>query len=141
MQTYQVQFPAGVPFEVIAQSLKYLGGEIVGRAAVAPVRKAATRKVAKIDADFPPVIARHKETGEIIREIDGITAQKEIAKLMAEVKRGQSSSGRSACSYWTEKEFAAVAKRRPDTFAQEYMHSFCSRLSHVKAQYTNGITA
>lgn len=137
MQTYQVQFPADIPHEVIAQTLRYIGGAIVADAAPA-VRK-VTRKASKLDAEFPPVIARHKETGEVIREIDGITAQKMIAKMDGARKRAH------AMVHRVYPDFPAMVHRLRNADhvnpAHEYMQVFCQDLHHVKAQYTNGVTA
>lgn len=134
MQTYQVTFPAGVPFEVIAQALKYVGGEIVERAAVAPVRKpAASRKTAAaVEYRDLPVY----KDGEVIREIDGVTVAKLIAKMEGDRKRRASFVSRRFDDY------AKLIPRKPEEIrVQEYMGRFCSALHHVPAQYTNGVTA
>jgi hypothetical protein len=136
MQTYQVTFPAGVPFEVIAQSLKYLGGEIVEGAAVAPVRKASPRKAAAVQ-DYQDLTVY--KNGEAVREIDGVTVAKLIAKMDGARKRAHSTVHR------VYPDFPAMQERlrKADHVnpAHEYMQVFCQDLRHVKADYTNGVKA
>lgn len=140
MIAVNVQFPEGVPHEVIAQTLAYIGGRIVDAAPVRTVAK--SRKVSATKAaDYQDLTVFNKETGEVKREIDGVTVAKLIAKMDGNRRRFNNSDGRGAGRYWTAHELEQVAKRRPDTFAQEYIRAFCSGLSHVKAEYTNGVTA
>lgn len=140
MIALSVQFPEGVPHEAIAQTLAYIGGRIVDSAPAVQVAKVRKAKAAKA-ADYQDLTVYDKETGEVKREIDGVTVAKLIAKMDGNRKRFNNSDGRSAGHYWTEKELAEVQKRRPDCYAQEYIRSFCSGLNHVKAEYTNGVTA
>jgi len=92
----------------------------------------AKAKASKIDADFEPVIVRRGS--EVVREIDGVSAQKAIAKIMAEVRKGQNSDGRHNSVYpnWGAK---------PDAEAERYMGQFCGALNHKPAKYTNGVRA
>ena len=90
-------------------------------------------KASKIDADFEPVIVL--KYGEVVREIDGVSAQKAIAKLMAEVRKGQNSDGREKHVY---------PNLRPNGEPLEidnYVGRFCSALHHKPAKYTNGVRA
>jgi hypothetical protein len=91
--------------------------------------KAVTQKQ---EADFEPVIVL--KNGEVIREIDGVSAQKAIAKIMAEVRKGQNSDGRDKHVYpdWGAK---------PDAEVERYMGQFCGALNHKPAEYTNGVRA
>jgi len=85
--------------------------------------KAITQKQ---EADFEPVMVL--KNGEVIREIDGVSAQKAIAKIMAEVRKGQNSDGRHKHVYpdWGN---------RPDASASDYIKQFCSALNHKPADY------
>lgn len=84
-------------------------------------------KASKIDADFEPVIVY--KNGEPYKEIDGVSAQKAIAKIMAEVRKGQNSDGRGKHVYpdWGD---------RPDASAADYIKQFCDALKHKPADYT-----
>jgi hypothetical protein len=140
MITVSAQFPADIPHEVIAQTLAYIGGRIVDAAPVRTVQ--SVRKTAKKQSiDYQDLTVINKETGEVKREIDGVTVAKLIAKMNSARNRFNNSDGRSAGRYWSAHELEQVAKRRPDTYAQEYIRAFCSGLSHVKAEYTNGVQA
>ena len=83
-------------------------------------------KAGKPEADFEPVIVY--KNGEVIREIDGVSAQKAIAKLTAETRKGQNSDGRGKHVYpgWGD---------RPDASAADYIKQFCSALKHKPADY------
>ena len=135
------QFPEGVSHEVIAQTLAYIGGRIIDAAPVRTVAKSRKVSATKPAADYQDLTVFNKETGEVKRDIDGVTVAKLIAKMDGNRKRFNNSDGRSARRFWTAHELEQVAKRRPDTFAQEYIRAFCSGLSHVKAEYTNGVQA
>jgi hypothetical protein len=141
MNTITVRFPSCVPADVIRQTLAYIGGQVIEAAAVrspAPVRKVAAKKAS---IEYRDLTVYDKKTGAVKREIDGVTVQKLIAKMEGNRKRYHNTDGRSSGHYWTATELAEVTRRRPDSYAQEYIRSFCSGLSHVKAQYTNGVTA
>ena len=83
-------------------------------------------KTSKIDTDFEPVIVY--KNGEPYKEIDGVSAQKAIAKIMAEVRKGKNSDGRHKHVYpdWGN---------RPDASASDYIKQFCSALNHKPANY------
>jgi hypothetical protein len=83
-------------------------------------------KAGKPEADFEPVMVL--KNGEVIREIDGVSAQKAIAKIMAEVRKGQNSDGRHKHVYpdWGN---------RPDASAADYIKQFCDALKHKPADY------
>lgn len=85
--------------------------------------KAVTKKQ---EADFEPVIVY--KNGEVIREIDGVSAQKAIAKIMAETRKGQNSDGRGKHVYpdWGG---------QPDASAADYIKQFCDALKHKPADY------
>lgn len=90
-------------------------------------------KASKIDADFEPVIVY--KNGEPYKEIDGVSAQKAIAKIMAETRKGQNSDGREKHVY---------PNLRPNGEPLEidnYVSRFCSALHHKPAKYTNGVEA
>jgi len=89
-------------------------------------------KASKIDADFEPVIVY--KNGEPYKEIDGVSAQKAIAKIMAETRKGQNSDGRHNSMYpnWGGK---------PDAEVERYMLQFCRATHHKMADYTNGVRA
>lgn len=136
MIALSVQFPEGVPHEVIAQTLAYIGGRIVDAAPVRTVAK--SRKVSATKAaDYQDLTVFNKETGEVKREIDGVTVAKLIAKMEGARKRAHSTVHRVFDDY------AKLLPRCRDEQVRtaEYMTRFCSYSRHVKAEYTNGVTA
>lgn len=136
MQTYIIKAPAHVSIEVINAALAQLGVTVAPK-----VMRQKQPKPARIDAGFPEVIVRNAETGEVTREIDGITAQKAIAKIMGEVRRRQNADGRNNAHFPDYDALVAGLERRGVDCAHEYITRFCSSLHHVKAEYANGVTA
>lgn len=120
-----ISIPGNVPIAVISAALAQFGGVVK----VKQTRQAEPKQA----PDFEPVIVRHKETGEEVREIDGVSAQKAIAKIMAEVRRGQNAAVRHFPRViWTD---------NPEEDTQGYIRSFCNMNHHKPAEYVNGLTA
>jgi hypothetical protein len=109
----------------LAQVRAALPGCTVLEVKIRPPRAAAV-----ID-DRPIVVYRN---GAPVREIDAVSAQKAINKIMAEVNRGKNSDGRSKKAYphWGAS---------PDADSAEYARQFCQELHHKPALYVCGFTA
>jgi hypothetical protein len=74
--------------------------------------------------------------------MDGVSVQKAINKIMAEVRKGQSSDGRNKGHYPDYPQMVIRLKRDPMAdAAAEYAKVFCQNMRHVPAKYTNGVTA
>lgn len=136
MIALSVQFPEGVPHEVIAQTLAYIGGRIVDSAPAVPVAKVRKAKAAKAPAVEYQDLTVFKD-GEEVRVIDGVTVAKLIAKMDGARKRAHSTVHRVFDDY--AKLLPQCADEQIRT--TEYMTRFCSYSHHVKAEYTNGVTA
>lgn len=121
-----VTVPDGTNIDGVRAALAQFGAVVKAK----PAAKARSR----VDTDFEPVIVRRKETGEVIREIDGVSVQKAITKLMVEVNKGKNSDGRRKGDY------PQLYKGAPLT-PEGYMLRFCQSRSHVPADYTNGVRA
>lgn len=97
-------------------------------------------KAAKPDADYEPVIVY--KNGEVLREIDGVSAQKAIAKIMAETRKGQNSDGRGKHVYPNYEAMVERLKKDPMANADhDYAKVFCQNLHLKPAKYINGVTA
>ena len=73
--------------------------------------------------------------------MDGVSVDKAIRKIMAEVRKGQNSDGRDKRAYSDYPALVRNLEKRGVDCVQEYIGRFCSTLHHVKAEYTNGVTA
>lgn len=130
----QVTVPDGTSIDGVRAALAHFGAVVKA--------KPAARIKAQAGQDWEPVIARHRETGEVIREIDGVSVQKAIAKIMTEVNKGKNSDGRHKGDYPNypamEQRLAKDPTANP---GHDYAKVFCQNLHHKPAQYVNGVTA
>lgn len=120
MNTYQLKVPQDVPFEVIKAALAALG-EVTIRAVIP--------KPPKAERVYQEPVTVYKN-GIAVDEIDSITVEKRIAKIMAEVNRGHQNDGRIKGHFdRASRDFA----HRQDTAS--YIQTFCNALNHKPTQY------
>lgn len=149
MQKLTITAPDNIHFSIIADALAQLDAGIT----VKPCAKRAGSRQAAPD-DAPEYVGqsdleyrRYCDSGEpgavydpqserwyLPEVMDGVSVDKAIRKLMSEVRRGQNSDGRGKSAY-------PVFGQRGIETDIGYMHQFCGNLHHVKAEYTNGVTA
>ena len=149
MQKITVTVPDNIHISLIADALAQLDGGITCKPAV---KRARMHQDAPIDAPeyvgqsdleyrrYCPqdtdgaVYDAHSERWYLPEVMDGVSVEKAIRKIMAEVRKGQNSDGRGKSAY------PVVGQRGIETDIG-YMHQFCGNLHHVAAEYTNGVTA
>jgi hypothetical protein len=149
MQKFTVTAPAGVPFEVIRAALVALDAGIDVKPSVKRARMTTSASdstpeyVGQSDMEYRRYCPKDTEGAEYCPQserwympevMDGVSVQKAINKIMAEVRKGQSSDGRGKRAY---PEFG-TSRTETDV---GYIHQFCDALHHVPAKYTNGVTA
>lgn len=117
MNTVSVRVPATVPIAVIEAALREFGATVVQ----------ARKREPKPEKVYEPVVyLKHVKHGPPeLREIDGISADKAIRKMMSALNSQMMCDGRSK----------GMFERLGNTTA-DYVSNFCSRLHHVKAVYT-----
>jgi hypothetical protein len=116
----QITVPHHVPLAVIEAALRELGASIVQKRA--PLEP-------KPEKEYRPVIfTRTLADGtQETDEIDGVTVDKAIRKLMSEVNARARHDGRTKAQF----------ERLPVQLGTaEYVEAFCARLHHVPAAYT-----
>jgi len=149
MQKFTVTAPAGVPFEVIKAALVALNAGIDVKPSVKRARMTASASdntpeyVGQSDMEY----RRYCDEGETGAEydpqterwyipevMDGVSVQKAINKIMAEVRKGQNTDGRDKSVY------PPLYNGLP-LETDSYIRRFCGSLHHVSAEYVCGVTA
>jgi hypothetical protein len=149
MQKFTIAAPDNISFEVIRAALAHIDAGI----AVKPAQRRAKITAGASD-DAPEYVGmedmeyrRHcpKDTEGAVycpesekwylpEVMDGVSVDKAIRKIMAEVRKGQNSDGRNKNVY---PEFGT---RRTES-TEDYIRQFCGSLHHVSAEYMCGVTA
>jgi len=156
MQKLTITAPDSIHFSIIADALAQLDAGIT----VKPCAKRATSRQAASDSapeyvgqsdleyrrycsesDDGAVYDAQSEKWYLPEVMDGVSVDKAIRKIMAEVRKGQNSDGRSKAAYSDYPALVRNLERRGVDCVQEYITRFCDTLHHVKAEYTNGVTA
>ncbi len=149
MQKITVTVPDNIHISIIADALAQLDAGITVKPAI---KRARTSQDAPVDT--PEYVGQsdleyrrycdketdgavydpHSERWYLPEVMDGVSVDKAIRKLMAEVKRRPHPHA--------SVDFKRLAKHVPEEYvAADYMTRFCDTLHHVKAEYTNGVTA
>jgi len=149
MQKITVTVPDNIHISIIADALAQLDAGIT----VKPVAKRAGSRqdspdsvpeyVGMADLEYRrycdqdtegAVYDPHSERWYLPEVMDGVSVDKAIRKLMAEVRKGQNSDGRDKSVY------PSLYNGLPlDT--DSYIRRFCGALHHVSADYVCGVTA
>ena len=149
MQKFTITVPDNIHFSIIAAALAQLDAGITVKHAVKRARitpnepESVPEYVGQSDLEYRRYCDKETEGAEYCPQserwympqvMDGVSVEKAIKKIMAEVRKGQASDGRGKRAY------PDFGQRGIETDIG-YMHQFCRNLHHVPAQYTNGVTA
>jgi hypothetical protein len=149
MQKFTVTAPSGVPFEVIRAALVALDAGIDVKPSVKRARMTASASdntpeyVGQSDMEYRrycpkdtegAVYCPQSERWYIPEVMDGVSVQKAINKIMAEVRKGQNTDGRDKSVY------PPLYNGLP-LETDSYIRRFCGSLHHVSAEYVCGVTA
>lgn len=149
MQKITVTVPDNIHISIIADALAQLDAGITVKPAI---KRARTSQDAPVDA--PEYVGQsdleyrrycdketdgavydpHSERWYLPEVMDGVSVDKAIRKLMAEVRRGQNSDGRDKSVY------PSLYNGLP-LETDSYIRRFCGALHHVSADYVIGVSA
>lgn len=149
MQKLTITAPDNIHFSIIADALAQLDAGIT----VKPCAKRAVSRQAASD-DAPEYVGQsdleyrrycpqytegaiycpQSERWYMPEVMDGVSVDKAIRKLMAEVRKGQNSDGRDKSVY------PPLYNGLP-LETDSYIRRFCGSLHHVSADYVCGVTA
>jgi hypothetical protein len=149
MQKITVTVPDNIHISIIADALAQLDSGItckpvIKRARITPSESDSTPEyVGQSDLEYRrycpqdtegAIYCPQSEKWYLPEVMDGVSVQKAINKIMSEVNR--------RAHPHASVDFKRLAKHVPDEYvAADYMARFCDTLHHVKAEYTNGVTA
>lgn len=149
MQKLTITVPDSIHFSIIAAALAQLDAGItvkpvVKRARITPNESESVPEyVGQSDLEYRRYCPKDTEGAEycpqserwyIPEVMDGVSVEKAIKKIMAEVRKGQSSDGRDKSVY------PPLYNGLP-LETDSYIRRFCGSLHHVSADYVCGVTA
>jgi hypothetical protein len=134
-----VNVPDGTPLPFIVAALMPFGAEVIEDQAPALPRVSSSPRKPKAKREtqeYRELIYTRPDGngGQEQCEMDGVEVAQRIRRIMAERAAAWRHDGRSKSHF---KPFDPEHGETPD----DYIRRFCSGLSHVPTQYTNGVTA
>ena len=149
MQKLTITVPDSIHFSIIVAALAQLDAGItvkhaVKRARITPNESDSVPEyVGQSDLEYRRYCPKDTEGAEycpqserwyIPEVMDGVSVEKAIKKIMAEVRKGQASDGRDKSVY------PPLYNGLP-LETDSYIRRFCGSLHHVSADYVCGVTA
>jgi len=153
MQKLTITVPDSIHFSIIAAALAQLDAGITVKPAVKRARitpnesESVPEYVGQSDLEYRRYCPKDTEGAEycpqserwyIPEVMDGVSVEKAIRKIMAEVRKGQASDGRSKAAYSDYPALVRNLEKRGVDCVQEYITRFCDTLHHVPANIPMG---